>query len=307
MIKKVIVSGANGFVGSAVCKELSSRGISVTAIIRNEESDIARLKDVNDLEIVYCDLGNLTALTSILKARDYDCFYHFAWTGSAGSLRGDYKTQLNNVEYTCRAVEVAKELGCKRFVFAASIMEYEIEATMKTTNVTSRSTLYSTSKITAEYMARILADDLGIEYVGGIISNIYGPGEMSPRLVNTTIRKLQGGEHCSFSAGEQMYDFIYIDDAAKAFYELGENAKSHRSYYIGSRNPRPLKEFLIKIRNVVSPDEVIGLGEIPFNGISLTYKEFDVDALYNDTGFLPSVSFEQGIKETAEWMKKRGE
>ena len=98
--------------------------------------------------------------------------------------------QLKNIEYSCQAVQVAKRLGCKRFVFAASIMEYEISKLMETNRSIGINTLYSTSKITAEYMLRAIADNMGIEYVGGIISNIYGPGERSPRLVNTTIRKL---------------------------------------------------------------------------------------------------------------------
>lgn len=302
-MKRVIVTGANGFVGSAVCKELSKNGIHVTAVIRNKDysSDIFGMNNIN---IVCLDLSEIFNLDGILKYRDYECFYHFAWTGSSGPLRGDYLVQLKNIEYSCQAVQVAKRLGCKRFVFAASIMEYEISKLMETNRSIGINTLYSTSKITAEYMLRAIADNMGIEYVGGIISNIYGPGERSPRLVNTTIRKLLNGEYCKFSPGNQLYDFIYIDDAARAFYELGENANADRSYYIGSLNPRPLKEFLITIRDVVSPNTKLGIGELEFKGISLTYKEFDVYALKNDTDFEPQISFELGIKKTCDWIRE---
>ena len=181
-------------------------------------------------------------------------------------------------------------------------MEYEIQKLMETDKTIGINTLYSTAKLTAEYMARAVADHVGIEYVGGIISNIYGPGETSPRLVNTTIRKLLSGEYCKFSAGEQLYDFIYIDDAARAFFELGENARAGRSYYIGSPYIQKLKYYLTDIRDVVAPNVKIGLGEIPFDGVSLTYRELDTDALRKDTGFAPTISFREGIRRTSEWI-----
>lgn len=303
-MKKAIVTGANGFVGSAVCRELAHHGVCVTAIIKDESSFVENIKDIPNLNIVFMDLATLHKLEEEIDTTDFDCFYHFAWIGSAGPLRGNYKVQLKNIEYTCDAVHIAKKLGCKRFVFAGSIMEHEIQKLAETDKKFTINTLYSSSKITAEYMSRAIADSIGIEYVGGIISNIYGPGEKSPRLVNVTIRKLLRGEYCKFSEGGQIYDFIYIEDAAKAFYELGENALADRSYYIGSLSPKPLKEFLMDIRDIVAPGTKIGLGEIPFEGVSLTYKEFDIVALQKDTGFKPEIDFKEGIRRTACWIKE---
>ena len=136
-----------------------------------------------------------------------------------------------------------------------------------------------------------------------VISNIYGPGEVSARLINTSIRKLLKNEHCAFSPGEQLYDFIYITDAAKTFLSIGEKGISNRTYYVGSLQPKPLKEFLVAMKNQINPKTEIGLGEIPFGGVSLSYQEFDIQAVQKDTGFVPEVSFEEGIGLTAEWIK----
>lgn len=304
-MKKAIVTGANGFVGSAVCRELIRNGVHVTAIVRNEMSSIESLRELENIKIIYLDLANIHQLDNLVEEKDFDCFYHFAWTGSSGPLRGDYSVQISNVEHTCRAVEAAHRLGCKRFVFAASIMEYEIQELMKTSMPIAKNTLYSSAKITAEYMARAVVDSNEMEYVGGIISNIYGPGEKSPRLVNSTIRKLLNGKYCQFSPGNQLYDFIYIDDAACAFYQLGVAALPDTSYYIGSMNPQPLKNFLNAIRDEVAPGTQIGLGELPFNGVSLSYEEFDVGRLKADTGFVPKIDFREGIRRTAEWIKEQ--
>lgn len=302
-LKKVVVTGANGFIGSRLCRELSDQGASVIAVVRNPEENIIAIKDISGLKIVYCDLSSFRTLSSYIEDRDIDAFYHLAWVGSAGPLRGDDTIQINNVQYTCDTVRACHDIGCKRFIFASSIMEYEIAALMETTDSPGINTLYSSAKIAADYMARTIAANLGVEYIRTVISNIYGPGEISPRLVNTSIRKMLRGERCSFSPGEQMYDFIYIEDAVKAFVAIGDKGNNNGTYYIGSLNPRPLKEFLIELRDVVAPGLEIGLGDIPFGGVSLGYDEFDINAVKNDTGFIPSVSFTDGVRNTMRWIQ----
>jgi len=303
-MKKAIVTGANGFVGTALCKELCEQGVKVIAIVRDKAEPIDKIKDLPGLSIVYSDLSQFRNLASLIQDRDIDILYHLAWVGSAGPLRGDSDVQMNNVRYACDTVKACADIGIKRFVFASSIMEYEIEATMATETTPSINTLYCSAKVAADYMARTIAGNFGIDYIRAVISNIYGPGELSPRLINTSLRKLLSGKHCSFSAGEQLYDFIYVDDAAKTFVAIGENGKANKTYYIGSQKPKKLKEFLIKMKDQVNPDIRIGLGEIPFNGVSLTYKEFDINAVREDTGFVLEIPFDEGIRRTIAWLKE---
>ena len=305
-MKKAIVTGANGFVGTAVCKELSKQGVEVIAVIRRPDKSFVNIAQLEGIHIVYSDLSNFRNLAELISDRDIDALYHFAWVGTAGSLRGDADVQMNNIKYTCDTVKACADLGCRRFVFASSIMEYEIEATMATEAKPGLNTLYCSAKVAADYMARTIAGNLGVDYIRAVISNIYGPGELSPRLVNTSLRKLLNREHCAFSAGEQMYDFIYITDAAKTFVAIGEKGINNRTYYIGSQEPRPLKEFLLTLRDCVDPGIEIGLGELPFNGVSLTYKEFDINAVKKDTGFIPEISFKDGIEKTIAWIREIG-
>lgn len=302
-MKKAVVTGANGFIGTALCRALSEKGTQVIAVVRDEKEGIAVLGALPGIRIVGCDLAEFGELADRIPDRDVDVLYHLAWVGSAGPLRGDYQVQLDNVRYACDTMLACKEMQCSRFVFASSIMEYEIGAVMETDGTPGINTLYSTAKLSADYMIRTLAGSLEIQYIRAVISNIYGPGETSPRLVNTSLRKLLRGEHCAFSPGEQTYDFIYIDDAARAFVALGERGRANRTYYVGSLKPRPLKEFLRELRDQVDPEIPIGLGELPFNGVSLTYREFDVQAVKKDTGFEPEISFGEGIRRTIEWIR----
>ena len=302
-MKKAIVTGANGFVGTAICGELSGQGTEVIAVVRGENENIDRIKGLAGLRIVYCDLSEFKSLADIIPDRDIDVMYHLAWAGTSGPARGDSDLQTDNIRFTCDTVRACKEMGCSRLVFAASLMEYETEAIMQTQLTPGVNSLYCTAKIAGDYMARAIAGGLGIEYIRAVISNIYGVGEKSARLVNTSIRKLLNGEHCAFSPGDQLYDFIYVTDAARMFAALGDKGKSNKTYYIGD-SPRPLKESLIELRDTVAPDAELGLGEFPFDGVSLSYTEFDKNAVYEDTGIKAEVSFAEGVRKTAEWIKE---
>lgn len=302
-MKKVIVTGANGFVGAAVCAELARQGMDIIAVVKNDKADISSIRNLSGLRIVYCELSEFKRLDEIIPDRDVDAMYHFAWGGCSGSTRAESDLQTDNVRYTCDTVKACRKIGCERFIFASSIMEYEIEALMRTELVPDINSLYCTAKIAADYMARAIAGSLGISYIRALISNIYGVGEKSPRLINTSIRKLLNGEHCAFTSAEQMYDFIYITDAARIFVGLGKNGRSNKTYYIGNV-PRPLKEYIIEMRNLIAPDMILGIGELPFEGVGLSYTEFDINAVYEDTGIKPEITFAEGIRKTTEWIKE---
>ncbi len=304
MMNKVIVSGANGFLGRALCQHFSSHNISVIAIVRENCTKLEELRNLANVRIVYSELADYSQLDEMISDRDIDAFYHLAWDGTSGAKRGDVTVQLKNIEYACDTVYACARMRVPRFVFASSIMAYEIQKIMDTDATPGINTLYSTAKLSADYMLRALAGKQNIKYIRAVISNIYGPGEYSERLINTSLRKMLVGEHCAFSSGEQLYDFIYVDDAAEAFSMIGEKGVNDRTYYIGSQNPQKLKKYLIEMKNLVNPTLTIGLGELPFRGVSLSYDEFDIHAVQKDTGFIPRVEFSEGIKRTIAWIKE---
>ena len=302
-MKKVIISGANGFIGNALLKSLIKDKVFVFALVQDlKKVDIKLLRN-EQIKWIEINVDYIMDLNSLIKDDDIDVFYHFAWEGSSGELRGEYKVQINNIFNTCDSVKVAKLLGCKRFVFAESIMEYEIKKAIDLIENVSINTLYSTAKLSAKYMAKTLCQNDGIDYVGALISNVYGPGEKSERLVNTTLRKLKEGKHCSFSSGEQLYDFLYIDDAVEMLKLIGKKGKKNISYYIGNITQRKLKEYLIELFEVVSENEnlsnsLLGFGELKNPTTIISFDEFDTKNVYNDFEFSPKVAFKEGIRRT---------
>lgn len=305
-MKKTIVTGASGFLGSAVILELAASGIPVFAVYKDSADIPAGLPEM--VTPVVCDMQNAADLQSLISDSEIDCFYHFAWQGSAGPLRADSAVQLQNVSFSLTAVVAAAAIGCGRFVFASSIMEYELQKTMEAGFVPASSHIYSAAKLAVRQMGAILAKEKGIAFIPVVISNIFGEGETSPRLINTTIRKLLHNEPTAFTEGTQTYDFLYIRDAVGAFIAIGERGIPFKEYYLGSLSPRPLRDFLLELNAVVSDNADLGLGKLSFTGISLDYSQlFDIEAVKNDTGFLPRYSFAEGIKNTAEWLREKGE
>lgn len=299
VMKSAVVTGANGFVGQALTAELCRQGIRVLSVMRKPEQ---ALRDALVLPITL-DLAQLARLPSLTEER-WDVFYHLAWAGTAGEGRKDISTQLFNIEASAEAVKAAKLLGCSRFIGAGSIMEQEIlAATAEPTARPGNEHIYSAAKLAAHQISRCVAAELGIEHIWAVITNAYGEGETSPRFLNTTLRKMIRGEQLSFTPATQNYDFIHVQDVARAFRLLGQQGSPFAQYTIGSGRARPLRDFLRELFQTVAPGTEPLFGAVPFAGVSLPSQAFDTTLLYRDTGFVPEIDFPEGLRRTMDWLQ----
>ena len=212
---------------------------------------------------------------------------------------------MKNALMTVECMKVAKEIGCSRFVCAGSIMEYEVEAAVHTQgSLPGMGYIYGMGKHIAHCLCKSVAADIGIELVWPMITNAYGVGELSPRFVNTTLRKIINGEPLKFTAATQNYDFVYVTDVAKAFYLIAKNGKPFCEYMIGSGNARPLKEFILEMQQTLAPNAVPLFGDVPFTGTNMPLETFSIEDTAKDTGFKPEVSFAEGARMTMEWLRE---
>lgn len=301
-MEKVIITGADGFVGSYTVKHFLKEGKHVLALDMGVEAK--RLVSHPNLIYKQCDITNINSMLEIIPNNVYDTFIHFAWAGSAGPARVDYNLQMQNALNTVECMKAAKELGCNRFVCAGSIMEYEVEAAIHSQGSRpGMAYIYGMGKHIAHCMCKSVAVEIGIDLLWPMITNAYGVGEFSPRFVNSTLRKIINNEPLQFTAATQNYDFVYVTDVAKAFYLVADKGKPFCEYMIGSGNARPLKEFIIEMVESCGPNSTPLFGDVPFTGTNMPLSTFNINDIQNDCGFVADVSFARGTKMTMEWLK----
>ena len=296
-MKRAIITGATGALGTALIRELIENDIEVLVFCREGSKRNNNIPESPLVHKLYCDLEGLSVLQND-TGKDYDVFYHFAWNGTINPYRNDMFLQNQNVKYALDAVDCAKRFGCKKFVGAGSQAEYgRFEGVLKPDTPCFPENGYGIAKLCAGYMTRERAHQIGLEHIWVRILSLYGPNDGAQSLVMSTINKLRAGEVPQFTKGEQMWDYLYSGDAAEAFRLLGEKGTDGKVYVLGSGNARPLVEYIKDIRNTINPKAEIALGEIPYAEKQVMYLQADVASLEQDLGWKSTTIFKNGIKQ----------
>lgn len=296
-MKRVIIAGATGAIGSALVKNLVEHDVEILVLVRPDSSRKSNIPVNPLISVLECGMKDYSAIQNT-TGKEYDVFYHFAWAGAAGHGRNDMYLQNENVKYALDAVGMAKRFGCKRFVGAGSQAEYgRVEGILRADTPTFPEMGYGYAKLCAGQMTREYAKQLGIEHIWVRILSVYGPNDGKQSMVMSTIHKLQNGEIPQFTKGEQMWDYLYSGDAAEAFRLVAENGIDKKVYVLGSGQARPLKEYIMELRDVVSPGAELGIGTVPYGEKQVMHLCADISELVSDTGWKSNTLFKEGIKE----------
>ncbi len=302
-MKKAVITGPTGAIGMALIQCLADNGIDVVAVVRPGSARADRISESEHVSVVYCDLKELDKLPSLIEG-GADVFYHFAWDGTFGDSRNNMYLQNNNVKYALDAVDAAYELGCKTFIGAGSQAEYgRFEGDLNASVPAFPENGYGIAKLCAGQMTRIACQQKGIRHIWTRILSIYGPYDGDKTMVSSTIIKLMNSEKPSCTKGEQMWDYLYSKDAARAFMMLADGGVDGKVYCLGGGTARPLKDYINLIRDAVGNDVEIGFGDIPYSDKQVMHLCADIKELTKDTGFTPIYTFEQGIGETVDWWR----
>lgn len=314
-MRRVIITGPTGAIGMALIKYLRQRDIQVIAVVRGDSKRKKQIRESDNVAVVECSLVDLKNLPhKVLEAverkqwninQEIDVFYHFAWDGTFGDSRNDMYLQNQNVTYALEAVDVAAELGCKTFVGAGSQAEfgrYEGKLSMEVPTFPENG--YGIAKLCAGQMTRIQCEMRGIRHIWTRILSVYGPYDGSGTMIMSLIANLLNGIKFSCTKGEQMWDYLYAEDAAKMMYLLGIKGIHGKTYCLGSGEAKPLKEYMEIIRSLINPQTEIGYGEVEYSPKQVMYLCADIEEFIKDTGYKPNNTFETGIKDTIAWYRE---
>ena len=298
-MKTALVTGATGFLGSNMIEELVKNEVKVYAVARHDSPRIRRLENMCT-EVVLCDMDQYEKLPWLLEEKkvDIDICYHFAWRGVYGEELFSEDAQMQNQKDTVQLLKSCEQMGIKRIIVAGSIHEIEGDIDCaKDGPIENRGVIYKAIKQSTHRICRTLASQYGICLIWPLITNTYGVGERSTRLIINTIRQLIDGISPELSSGEQLYDFVYISDLVKALYKLGWGGIDQKHYMIGSGRVQPLKDYMMIVQSIVNPIVQLSFG-VKKTATFIPRRLFDYDNLRNDIDWEPFVSFEEGIEKT---------
>lgn len=302
---RVVITGPTGAVGHALIEVCIENRVEVLAICHKGSKRIKTLPASEYVKVLELDLDEYESISDIALADygTYDVFYHFAWNGTIGDVRNNMQIQHQNIGYALSAVHLAKRLGCHTFIGAGSQAEYgRVDGVLCPNTPTFPENGYGIAKLCAGQMTRIECQKLEIKHIWMRILSIYGPYDGEKTMITSTIRKLLAGEVPEFTKGEQLWDYLYSKDAGRAMLLLGQKGVDGRIYPIGSGKTKPLHEYIELMRDAIDPDLLLAIGAIPYAPKQVMHLCADISQLTEDTGFVPKISFEEGIKETIHFI-----
>lgn len=304
MLTHVIVSGGTGVTGNALVRLLVDNGAEVTALVRPDSQRIGNLPDSPLLHIIECGMDEYFRAEALLQGKTWDAFFHLAWDGSMGrnkvNNRNNMYLQLQNVKYMLDAVELCGKIGCPVFVATGSQAEYGAkQETICEETAEDPQNGYGAAKLCAGRMSRIRCRELGIRHIWARLFSIYGPYDGTHSMIDTGIRSLREGKSLEYTPGEQLWDYLYSADAARALVLLAEKGADGETYCVAAGHSRPLHEYIRRMHEVVAPDIEPLLGAVPYGPGQVMRLEVCTDKLQK-LGFETKYTFAEGIRKIYE-------
>jgi len=299
-IRTAVVTGPTGAIGHALCARLLREGAAVYAVCRPGSPRAETLPE--GVTRVFRDVSELASLPERIPRAD--ALFHLAWTDTVGAGRDDMDAQVKNIRFTLDACRAAGALGCSVFVGAGSQAEYgRADRALTPDAPCFPENGYGMAKLCAGQMSRTECRRLGLAHVWPRIMSVYGPFGVESTVIMSTIRTLLAGRKPRLTSAEQLWDYLYVDDAAEALYRLALSGHDGCIYPLGSGAPRPLREYIELLRDEIDTSLPLGFGEVPYSETQIKHLEADIHSLTEDTGFVPSVDFSEGIRKTIAWVK----
>lgn len=288
------ITGATSMLGVATIKNCISKNISVLAFVRKGSSKIERLPSSPLVKIVECDLAQMKDFDG--DKLSADVFIHFGWAFTDKTGRNDVSKQLENVQYTIDAVYLAKKLGCRKFVGAGSQAEYGTPNTiLKEDTPVNPVVPYGVAKYAAGRFAKIECEKVGMEYNWVRILSVYGTNDLPGTLISQLIYNAKNNIPMGLSGCEQTWDYLFEDDAGRAFVAIAEKGVDGKVYNLGSGVGRKLKDFVQDVIDVVNPDYVPDYGKYAYSVTQPFMLQADVSNLVDDVNWSAKIQFMDGI------------
>jgi len=295
-MKRAIICGAAGTIGISLTKFLAKNRIPVTVILNPASERNQAVPDSEYIKKVYCSLSEIENLEPL------DCrggvFFHLSWMGTTGEARNDEALQRNNCMYTMDAVRLASLSDCRKFVGIGSQAEYGRSSTpLSSATPCNPENMYGKYKLLAGEKAKELCKELKLEFnwvrAVSVFGNTYGERSLPAYAISCFER----GINPEYTSAEQVIDFLYCKDSARALSLIADKGINGKTYVLSSGTGKPLKEYIKDLHKVFKPELEPQFGALPYAANQNIYMVGDISELTADTGFMPEFSFEEALKD----------
>ena len=292
---KVLVTGANGFIGSEVVRILVDARHEVVALDR-PAAPANRLTAVADrIERVAIDLDEPPAVRGLVEAVRPEALIHLAWYANPV----DYlvsPANLASLSATAGLVEAALATGCRNLVLAGSCVEYRpLDRALREDDPIEPGTLYGTCKHAAWLVTKALASSAGAELAWARVFHLHGPGEDPRRLIQWVASELRAGRSVELTDGSQVRDHLHVTDVAAGLVAL-LSAGASGVYNVCSGEPVTLKKVLQTVGEIVGRPELLRFGARPHRAGEMMFLCGDSRRL-RGLGWRPRFGLKDGLAD----------
>jgi len=301
-MKKVLVTGATGFVGRHSLPSLSGRGYEVHAVTSRETVPEVKVSGVVWHRANLLERAEVMALVSEVRPSH---LLHFAWC----AVPGKYRTSLENLRWVQASLELLLTFagsGGRRVVAAGTCAEYEwgrAESCREQETPLRPATLYGACKHALRLMLEAYARQEGLSAAWGRVFFLYGPHEHPDRLVASTVRSLLRGQEARCTNGRQARDLMHVADVAEAFVALLDG-EVQGAVNIASGRAVALRDVVNQIGEKLGRPDLIKLGAIQAPPEEPLVIAADTKRLNEEVGWRPHRELSAGLGDTIEWWRK---
>lgn len=287
---KVIITGANSFIGKKLIKKGLEQGWELVLVTHTAPA--IQFPETKTLHLAMEDYDRLGVL-----AGSCDCFVHLAWDGTRGGARMDVAKQEKNVVFSLDAIRSVLHQGCKRIILAGSQAEYGLyterisEESMPCPN-----TEYGKAKLSLYQQAHSLCQKSGAELIEPRFFSLYGPGDYAGTMIMSILQDMIAGRPCRLTKCIQKWDYLYVDDAIEALMKLCERKYPSGVYNFGSGNVRTLREYVLEMAQITGTTSKLEFGAISYPKTGAVSLWPDVSKLKHTLNWEPNTSFAAGIR-----------
>lgn len=296
-LKKVLLTGAGGFIGRQCLPILRDAGFEVHALSRalhetgqGVQWHAVNLFEDNAVEMLFAKVRPTHLL-------------HLAWYAEPGR----YWTAPENFQWVRASLALLQAFaaqGGQRVVMAGTCAEYDWRHGWCSEAVTplAPTTVYGTCKHTLQAMLAAYCRQYGLSSAWGRIFFLYGPHEHPSRLVSSVIRSLLRGESALCSSGEQVRDFLHVADVASAFIALLDS-DVQGPVNIASGEAVVIRDLVEKVSTKLGHPELLRLGARPTPVEEPPLLLADVRRLKKELGWQPSIGLDSGLDDAIAWWR----